>query len=75
MDWLLENWVWVLIGIAFVALHLFGHGHGGHGGHRQHDGRGAGTKGGSTWFVELKTKGGRLSDERRDDHAPGSRDR
>lgn len=39
MDWLLENWVWVLIGIAFVALHLFGHGHGGHGGHRQHDGR------------------------------------
>lgn len=63
MDWLLENWVWVLIGIAFVALHLFGHGHGGHGGHRQHDERGAGTK------------GGRLSDDRRDDHAPASRDR
>jgi len=39
LDWLLENWVWVLIGIAFVALHLFGHGHGGHGGHRQHNGR------------------------------------
>lgn len=63
MDWLLENWVWVLIGIAFVALHLFGHGHGGHGGHRQHDGRRAGTK------------GGRLPDRRRDDHAPASRDR
>ncbi|WP_422022350.1 DUF2933 domain-containing protein [Pyruvatibacter mobilis] len=33
MAWLAENWVWVLIGIAFVAMHLFGHGgHGGHGG-------------------------------------------
>lgn len=30
MAWLAENWVWVLIGIAFVAMHLFGHG--GHGG-------------------------------------------
>ncbi len=30
MAWLVENWFWVLIGIAFVALHLFGHG--GHGG-------------------------------------------
>ena len=63
MDWLLENWVWVLIGIAFIALHLFGHGHGGHSGHRQHDGRRAGTK------------GIRLSDERRDDHARVSRGR
>lgn len=26
MAWLAENWVWVLIGIAFVAMHLFGHG-------------------------------------------------
>jgi len=33
MEWLSENWIWVLIGIAFVAIHLFGHGgHGGHGG-------------------------------------------
>ncbi len=31
MEWLTQNWYWVLIGIAFVALHLFGHG--GHGGH------------------------------------------
>ena len=63
MYWLLENWVRVLIGIAFVALQLFGHSHGGHGGHRQHDGRGA------------RTRGGRLSDERCDNHAPASRDR
>lgn len=34
MDWLAENWFWVLIGIVFVAMHLFGHGgHGGHAGH------------------------------------------
>jgi len=32
MEWLAQNWYWVLIGIAFVALHMFGHGgHGGHG--------------------------------------------
>ena len=33
MSWLLENWIWVLFGLAFVAMHMFGHGgHGGHGG-------------------------------------------
>ena len=31
MEWLSENWIFVLIAIAFVAMHLFGHG--GHGGH------------------------------------------
>lgn len=36
MDWLTENWFWVVVGIAFVAMHLFGHG--GHGGHGNHDG-------------------------------------
>ena len=30
MQWLVTNWFWVLIGIAFVAMHLVGHG--GHGG-------------------------------------------
>jgi hypothetical protein len=30
MEWLSENWVWVLIAIAFVAMHM--RGHGGHGG-------------------------------------------
>jgi hypothetical protein len=34
MTWLAQNWIWVLFGVAFVAMHLFGHGgHGGHGGH------------------------------------------
>ncbi len=33
MEWLAENWFWVVVGIGFIAMHLFGHGgHGGHGG-------------------------------------------
>jgi hypothetical protein len=31
MGWLANNWIWVVLGIAFVAFHLFGHG-----GHRTH---------------------------------------
>ena len=31
MAWLAANWFWVVIGIAFIAMHLFGHG--GHSGH------------------------------------------
>ena len=35
MNWLAANWLWVVFGLAFVALHLFGHGgHGGNGGDR-----------------------------------------
>lgn len=31
MDWLTDNWVWILLIAAFVGMHLFGHrGHGGH---------------------------------------------
>ena len=26
-----QNWIWVLFFIAFIAMHMFGHG--GHGGH------------------------------------------
>ena len=33
MEWFSQNWVWVLISAAVVAMHMFGHrGHGGHGG-------------------------------------------
>lgn len=44
MEWLTENWVWVVVTVAFVAMHLFGHGgHGGHGGGRRDEkGEGAG---------------------------------
>ena len=34
MTWFTENWFWILTFIAFVAMHMFGHGgYGGHGGH------------------------------------------
>ena len=37
MAWLVENWFWILTFIAFVAMHMFGHGgDGGHGDHRGH---------------------------------------
>ncbi len=41
MEWLSQNWFWVLVFIAFFAMHLFGHGgHGGHGGrHGEEDQR------------------------------------
>jgi hypothetical protein len=43
MAWLTENWIWVLFGLAFVAMHLFGHGgHGGHGSRGGHGGHGGG---------------------------------
>lgn len=31
MEWFAQNWIWVLFFLAFIAMHLFGHG--GHGGH------------------------------------------
>ena len=44
MDWLAGNWFFALLFVAFIAMHLFGHGHGGHwhganghGGHEGHD--------------------------------------
>jgi len=40
MEWLSQNWVWVLLGIGFAAMHMFGHG--GHGGHGGHEGYGSG---------------------------------
>lgn len=30
MEWLIENWVLVLVFGGMAAMHLFGHGHGGH---------------------------------------------
>ena len=46
MAWLTENWFWILTFIAFIAMHMFGHGgHGSHGGgdrERSADGNAAG---------------------------------
>lgn len=36
MAWLTANWFSVLILVAFIAMHVFGHGrHGGHSGHSE----------------------------------------
>jgi len=32
MEWIGENWIWLLLGGAMVGMHLFGHGKHGHGG-------------------------------------------
>jgi len=46
MDWLAQNWFWVVVLVLFFAVHLFGHGgHGGHGGHRGHGGDTDATRG------------------------------
>jgi len=44
MEWLTQNWVWVLFFAGMIAMHMFGHG--GHGGHRGHGGHGGGSDGG-----------------------------
>ncbi|GBE04420.1 hypothetical protein BMS3Abin10_00036 [bacterium BMS3Abin10] len=56
MEWVRENWVWIILFAVFIGMHLFGHGgHGGHGGkeedneHKGHSGEGSsGKKGGSS---------------------------
>lgn len=57
MEWLSQNWVWVLFFGAFIAMHVFGHG--GHGGHSGNRGSGGGrddrkppAKDGATRFPE-----------------------
>lgn len=46
MAWLTENWIWVLFGVAFIAMHMFGHGgHGGRGGGCGHGSHGSGVGG------------------------------
>jgi hypothetical protein len=39
MEWLQSNWIWIVLGFAFLAMHMFGHGgHGGRGGKGGHGG-------------------------------------
>lgn len=41
MEWLSQNWFWVVVFVLFFGMHLFGHGgHGGRGGHGGHGGCG-----------------------------------
>lgn len=37
MEWISQNWVWVLVAVGMIAMHMFGHG--GHGGHSGNDDR------------------------------------
>lgn len=40
MNWLAQNWVWVLVFVVFIWMHMSGHGcHGGHGDHSGHGGK------------------------------------
>ncbi len=41
MEWLSQNWVWVLFLAAFIAMPMFGHGR-----HGEHSGHGGGCGGG-----------------------------
>ena len=43
MTWLAQNWIWIIFAVAFVAMHMFGHG--GHGGHSGHGGHGSESSG------------------------------
>ncbi len=37
MEWLYDNWVFLLAAVGMMAMHLFGHGgHGGHAGDHRH---------------------------------------
>ena len=37
MQWIRENWFWIIVAIAFVWMHLKMHGsHGSHGAHSAH---------------------------------------
>ncbi len=36
MDWVIENWFFILFAVLFISMHLFGFGCGGHGGHGKH---------------------------------------
>lgn len=44
MEWVRENWFFILFAILFIAMHLFGFGCGGHSGHGRHGGDEKGNK-------------------------------
>ncbi len=38
MEWVLENWIFILFAALFIGMHVFGFGCGGHGKHGAHGG-------------------------------------
>ncbi len=54
MQWMIENWLLLLVGGGMLAMHLFGHGHGhGHGHRRGHKNDGDAAHHGSPKDTEL----------------------
>ena len=46
MEWIRENWFFIVVFALCIGMHLFGHGmHGGHGGHGEKDEQGKGASG------------------------------
>lgn len=62
MAWFTANWFWVLIFIAFIAMHLFGHGghssHSGDGGRDRQRPRDESVRGGAQGSVTSTSSGG-----------------
>ena len=58
MDWLRENWFWIVVGILFIWAHTKMHGgHGGHGGHGSGGGHSGGCGGGGTTEDQNEARG------------------
>jgi len=57
MEWIRENWVFIIFFALFIAMHLFGFGCGGHRGHGR-DEEGEEHKEHSTGKSSEKNKGG-----------------
>ena len=58
MEWVRENWFFIVFSVIFIAMHLFGFGCGGHGGHRGHGGEGEEHKGHGEESAERREKKG-----------------
>ncbi len=45
MEWVIENWFFILLAIMFITMHIFGHGcYGRHKGHEEHSDEGSSEK-------------------------------
>ena len=58
MEWIRENWVFIIFFVLFMAMHLFGFGCGGHGGPKGHGEEGEEHKGHGEGSTEKKEKKG-----------------
>ncbi len=56
MEWIRENWFFIIFFILFIAMHLFGFGCGRHGGHKGHSEEGEEHKGHGEGSTEKREK-------------------